>query len=78
MHSRELEAIAAMRDLIAEFGLAHAINALDQCIQDNPDIKPWHHKGFSPLLEMVAEHEGVPGEITVLGYLLEDSCDKHS
>ena len=87
MHPRELAAVAAMRDLIAEYGYAHAINALDRCIQGNPDIQKWHYDGFSPLLEMVAEHEGkgegegeegVQGEIEVLGYLIEDRGDGDS
>ena len=68
---KEIAAVAAMRDLIAEYGYAHAINALDQCIQGSPEIRQWHFDGFSPLLEMVAEHEGVQQEIAVLGYLLE-------
>ena len=75
MEGKELEAIAAMQDLIAKFGFAHAINALDRCIQDNPDANQWEHDGFSPLLEMVAEQEGVLGEITVLSYLLETDDD---
>ncbi|MFG6105405.1 hypothetical protein U2F10_24335 [Leptothoe sp. EHU-05/26/07-4] len=77
---KEIAAIAAMQDLIAKFGFAHAINALDQCIQGNPDIQKWHYDGFSPLLEMVAEHEGkdVQKEISVLGYLLEDRGDESS